>query len=81
MSAICKSDVATISDTEKDRINPAAVERRITSRDVWKKRQATSEIAIQPTIPLISADFLNTISMSSMMTMGNNVHASGMRDI
>ena len=39
MKAICSSEVATISDTDNDRTNPAAVERRMTSSDVLEEEK------------------------------------------
>ena len=60
-------------ETENERMRPAAVDRKITSAEVWKKRNAMSDMVISPAIPLISADFLKIMSITRMTRIGRSV--------
>jgi hypothetical protein len=71
--AICKREVATIKETGKDLIKPVTVERRITSGDVLKNKNARMEMNNHPAVPLISAGFFQIISIHRISTIGKKV--------
>jgi hypothetical protein len=73
--------MATISETENERMNPAAVERRMTSILVWKANRAISAMASQPMIPLTSAGCFQTISRHRMMMIGRRVSSKDTKDM
>jgi len=69
-----KRDVNTIRDTGKDLIIPETVDLRMTSNEVLKNKKAITETQSQPTIPLMSADFLKITSIQTITKIGNSVN-------